>query len=93
MKIKLLIFCIFLTQQINAQSYQKIHQKAILVDSHNDILMKAVDNGLVFDKNLKGKAQVLIENIEDSYEISQSAITQFQQELKTKRLIIVKVVL
>ena len=56
MKIKLLIFCIFLTQQINAQSYQKIHQKAILVDSHNDILMKAVDNGLVFDKNLKGKA-------------------------------------
>ena len=56
MKIKLLIFSIFLTQQINAQSYQKIHRKAILVDSHNDILMKAVDNGLVFDKNLKGKA-------------------------------------
>lgn len=56
MKIKILIFSIFLTQQINAQSYQKIHRKAILVDSHNDILMKAVDIGLVFDKNLKGKA-------------------------------------
>lgn len=56
MKIKLLIVSIFLAQQINAQSYQKIHRKAILVDSHNDILMKAVDIGLVFDKDLKGKA-------------------------------------
>ena len=56
MKIKLFIFSIFLTQQINAQSYQKIHEKAIVLDSHNDILMKAVDIGLVFDKDLKGKA-------------------------------------
>ena len=56
MKKKLLIFSILLTQQLIAQSHQKIHDKAIVVDTHNDILMKAVDNGLVFDKDLKGKA-------------------------------------
>ena len=36
------------------QSYQKIHAKAIVVDSHNDILMQTMDNELEFDKNLKG---------------------------------------
>ncbi|MBW8360459.1 MAG: dipeptidase [Weeksellaceae bacterium] len=56
MKIKLLLFSILFTNQIIAQSYQKIHDKSILVDSHNDILMKAADNGLVFDTDLKGKA-------------------------------------
>jgi membrane dipeptidase len=55
MKIKLLIFGILFTHQLIAQSYQKIHDKAILVDTHNDILMKAVDNGIVFDEDLKGK--------------------------------------
>ena len=50
-----LIICILLAQQIVAQSYQKIHDKAIVVDTHNDILMKATENGLVFDQNLKGK--------------------------------------
>ena len=56
MKIKLLILIIFFTNQLIAQSYRKIHDKAILVDTHNDILMKAADIGLVFDKDLKGKA-------------------------------------
>jgi membrane dipeptidase len=56
MKIPLSIFGILFTTQLLAQSYQKIHEKAILVDTHNDILMKAVDNGLVFDTDLKGKA-------------------------------------
>lgn len=56
MKIKLLILsCVFL-QQAEAQSYQKIHRKAILVDTHNDILMKAADIGSVFDHDLVGKA-------------------------------------
>lgn len=53
-KIALLMCCS--VQLINAQSYQKIHDKAILVDTHNDILMKAVDKGLTFDTDLKGKA-------------------------------------
>lgn len=56
MKIKIILISIILTQQLTAQSYLKIHDKAIVVDTHNDILMKAVDKGLVFDKDLKGKA-------------------------------------
>ena len=55
MKTKLLLLFFILSQQSNAQSYQKIHDKAIVVDTHNDILMKAVDKGFVFDKDLKGK--------------------------------------
>lgn len=50
-----LIVCILFVQHIVAQSFQKIHDKAIVVDTHNDILMKSTENGLVFDQNLKGK--------------------------------------
>ena len=38
-----------------SQSYKKIHSKAIVVDTHNDILMKAADKGVVFDQDLTGK--------------------------------------
>jgi membrane dipeptidase len=56
MKIKLLLISIITTAQLlNAQSYRKIHDKAILVDTHNDILMKAVDRGISFDHDLTGK--------------------------------------
>lgn len=55
MKIKLLVLSIILTQQLYAQSYQKIHSKAIVVDTHNDILMQAADIGMVFDQDLTGK--------------------------------------
>ena len=54
MKLKLLIICTLLVHQINAQSYQKIHDKAIVVDSHNDILTQTMAEGIVFDKNLEG---------------------------------------
>ncbi len=52
-----LIICIVFVQQIVAQSYKKIHAKAIVVDTHNDILMKATDDGYVFDTDLRGKTQ------------------------------------
>jgi membrane dipeptidase len=54
-KSKVLIISIFLSQQVLAQSYKKIHRTAIVVDSHNDILMKTVDLSLVLDKDLTGK--------------------------------------
>lgn len=54
MKIKILLILVILSQQIMAQSYQKIHAKAIVVDTHNDILMQTMENGLLFDKDLKG---------------------------------------
>jgi membrane dipeptidase len=43
MKIKFFIISILLTQQINAQSYRKIHAKAIVIDTHNDFLMEVTD--------------------------------------------------
>lgn len=39
----------------NAQSYEKLHQKAIVIDTHNDILEKAIPKGYSFDKDLRGK--------------------------------------
>ena len=54
MKKILLLLTLFFSQQIIAQSYKKIHRKAIVVDTHNDILMKAADKGIVFDKDLTG---------------------------------------
>lgn len=55
MKIILVFITVVATLQLNAQSYQRIHRKAIVVDTHNDILMKAADIGTVFDVDLTGK--------------------------------------
>ena len=55
MKIKLSLIAVIAAIQLNAQSYKKIHDKAIVVDTHNDILMKAADIGMVFDQDLTGK--------------------------------------
>lgn len=55
MKTKIIIISILFSQQFFAQSYQKIHDKAILVDSHNDFLSKTIDFGYVFDTDLTGK--------------------------------------
>ncbi|MCB9055476.1 MAG: membrane dipeptidase [Chitinophagales bacterium] len=54
MKFKLLFCCLLFVQFSFAQKYKKIHAKAILVDTHNDILMKAADKGIVFDHDLTG---------------------------------------
>ncbi|HTF21424.1 MAG TPA: dipeptidase [Chryseolinea sp.] len=56
MRTRLLLLCLVLTSTAYSQSYKQIHRKAIVVDTHNDILMKAADKGIVFDENLKGKA-------------------------------------
>ncbi len=64
MKISFTICCFFFAQLLMAQSFTKVHKKAILVDTHNDILMKATDSLLskqpeteiVFDKNLTSKS-------------------------------------
>jgi membrane dipeptidase len=50
-----LVTIICTSQILNAQPYKKIHRKAIVVDTHNDILMKAVDLRVVFDGDLTGK--------------------------------------
>ncbi|TDH29046.1 membrane dipeptidase [Segetibacter sp. 3557_3] len=40
-----------------AQPYIKLHRKAVLIDTHNDVLEKAMPKGLSFDHDLKGKTQ------------------------------------
>ena len=40
----------------SAQTYQDIHKKAILVDTHNDFLTKAMQYDFALDSDLKGKA-------------------------------------
>ncbi len=55
MKFKLLFPVLMLAQHLAAQYYKAIHDKAIVVDTHNDILMKAADEGIVFDQDLSGK--------------------------------------
>lgn len=50
------LLCIFSVQQTQAQSYKKIHDNALVVDTHNDILMKTADlPGIVIDQDLSGK--------------------------------------
>lgn len=49
------ILITLLSQATVAQSYKKIHAEAIVVDTHNDILMKVADKGMVMDQDLSGK--------------------------------------
>lgn len=56
MKTNVLLAALFFALQLSAQSYQKIHRRAIVADTHNDILMKSADLGLVFDQDLSKKA-------------------------------------
>ena len=39
----------------HSQNYKEVHQKNILIDTHNDFLTSAFENGYSFDQNLKGK--------------------------------------
>ena len=47
----LLLFPAFLF----SQNYKKLHKKAVLVDTHNDIPSSAIEKKLAFDTNLRGK--------------------------------------
>jgi len=38
-----------------AQNTAKLHQKAVVIDTHNDFLSQSVEKGYVFDQPLKGK--------------------------------------
>ena len=38
-----------------SQDYLSLHQKAVVVDSHNDFFSKSVEKGYAFDQYLKGK--------------------------------------
>ena len=42
-------------QMLSAQSYQKIHEEAIVCDTHNDIISTCIEKGYKFDSDLTGK--------------------------------------
>jgi membrane dipeptidase len=51
-----ILFLVFLLfNNLYSQDYKKIHYKAILVDTHNDIISTCIENGYSFDQNLEGK--------------------------------------
>lgn len=49
------VFLIFWSICLHGQSYRQIHQTAVVTDSHNDIISTCIENGYLFDTNLKGK--------------------------------------
>lgn len=49
-------FLIFLSSIASAQSFQKIHDKAIVVDTHNDVLSSVTMKGLNIENDLTGKS-------------------------------------
>lgn len=38
----------------HAQSYKKLHEKAIVIDTHNDFISTGIEKGKSFDQDLKG---------------------------------------
>jgi len=57
MKLITLMSCLLFPFFTIAQNYQKIHSKAILVDTHNDILSTIVFKKVALDKDLTGITQ------------------------------------
>jgi len=53
-----LLCCLFLLYSITSfpQSYQKLHNKAIVIDTHNDVLSTVTMKGLNIENDLTGKS-------------------------------------
>jgi membrane dipeptidase len=52
-KIFVLLFCL-LSFHTFSQSYKKLHEKAIVIDTHNDFISTGIEKGKSFDQDLKG---------------------------------------
>ena len=50
-----LLLLLLSSVSVQAQAYLKLTQKAILVDTHNDLLSQSTEHGYSFDQDLKGK--------------------------------------
>lgn len=49
-----LLFLFLLPAMLSAQSYKKLHQRAVVVDTHNDFPNQSIEKGIGFDQQLKG---------------------------------------
>ena len=50
-------------ERLSSKSFQEIHDRAILVDSHNDFLLHTYEKGFIFDTDLKGKTHSDLERL------------------------------
>ncbi len=55
MKYPFIVLSALFASSLFAQPYKKLHDEAIVTDSHNDILSTCLEKGYHFDDNLKGK--------------------------------------
>jgi len=65
MRYSFIFLCLLAAGISKAQSAKKIHDNAILVDTHNDFLSKAVDAHMVFDTDLRGSTQTDLARIRE----------------------------
>ncbi|MDP9229146.1 MAG: dipeptidase [Bacteroidota bacterium] len=56
MKKNFLLISVFSLSICHAQKYQKLHRKAIVVDTHNDVLSTVVMKGMNIENDLTGKS-------------------------------------
>ena len=49
-----LLFILLLPVLLTAQSYKKLHQRSIVIDTHNDFPNQSMEKGVRFDQDLKG---------------------------------------
>ncbi len=48
-----------------SQPYKKLHKRAIVVDTHNDIPQKVIEWNLIFDHDLRGKAHTDLKRLRE----------------------------
>lgn len=65
-KIFILCFFVISTVAAHAQQYNKIHDKAIVCDTHNDIISTCIEKGYSFDQNLKGKTHSDLQRMQEA---------------------------
>jgi membrane dipeptidase len=53
--IRLIVILLLAPSCLFAQKYKKLHNKAVLVDTHNDIPSSAIEKKVAFDTDLRGK--------------------------------------
>lgn len=63
--IAVLLFFLSIIQITYGQSYKKLHKKAIVIDTHNDILETCIGKGYSFDQDLRGKTHSDLERFKE----------------------------
>jgi membrane dipeptidase len=60
-----LVYLSFIISVVSAQNFKKLHKKAIVVDTHNDVMGAAIMRGLHLENDLKGKTHSDLKRFEE----------------------------